>query len=138
MEIVLSTVIIFTNDIIFNFFRAKSPQRRRQKKPKNAGKICQGKVQIKTNRDGVYVFQIAVEALANIRTVVSLGCERVFLDMYVKDLIPYIKSSRKKAHFRGFMLGLARSLLNFAYAAGLGYGIDLLILKHLTYGDMFK
>lgn len=84
------------------------------------------------------MFQIAVEALANIRTVVSLGCEEVFLDLYVKDLVPYLKSTRLKCHYRGFVLGLARSLLVFAYAAGLSYGIKLLIKGDLNYGDMFQ
>lgn len=79
-----------------------------------------------------------MEALANIRTVVSLGCEGVILEKYVKDLVPYLKSSRKKSHFRGFVLGMARSLLFFAYAAGIGYGVEVLIQGDITYGVMFQ
>lgn len=84
------------------------------------------------------VFQIAVEALANIRTVISLGCEDMFLQMYINDLLPYLKYARIKCHFRGIILALARGLVNFADATGMVYGIKVIIQGDLTYGDMFK
>nr|CAD1918043.1 ABCB transporter [Chrysochus auratus] len=82
--------------------------------------------------------KVAVEALANIRTVISLGCENIFLDLYVKDLVPYQKLAKKKAHFRGMVLGMARSLILFAYAAGIAYGVKLVINQVIDYGTMFK
>ncbi|KAJ8942717.1 hypothetical protein NQ318_017016 [Aromia moschata] len=82
--------------------------------------------------------KIAVEALANIRTVVSLGCENVFLEEYKKELAPYKKIAKMKSHFRGLVLGMARSLMLFAYAAGMTYGAKLIVDKEVEYGVVFK
>ncbi|KAJ8964325.1 hypothetical protein NQ314_004995, partial [Rhamnusium bicolor] len=81
--------------------------------------------------------QIAVEAIANIRTVASLGCENVFLKLYLNELMPYQKVAKTKAHFRGVVLGMARSLLLFAYAAGMTYGVKIIIDKEVEYGAVF-
>ncbi|KAJ8922242.1 hypothetical protein NQ315_004179, partial [Exocentrus adspersus] len=82
--------------------------------------------------------KIAVEAIANIRTVVSLGCEDVFQKLYVSELIPYQKTSKMKSHFRAVVLGMARSLILFAYAAGMTYGAQLIINREVDYGTVFK
>ncbi|XP_056648993.1 ATP-dependent translocase ABCB1-like isoform X1 [Diorhabda sublineata] len=81
--------------------------------------------------------KLAVETISNIRTVVSLGCEAVFLDNFVKELLPYLKIARKKSHFRGVVLGMARSLMLFAYAAGMKYGSTLIISGKSDYGTIF-
>lgn len=62
----------------------------------------------------------------------------MFLEMFIEDLRPYLKSTRFKCHYRGFILGLARGLVNFADAAGMAYGIKLIIQRDLSYEDMFK
>nr|CAH7755523.1 unnamed protein product [Callosobruchus chinensis] len=82
--------------------------------------------------------KIAVEAISNIRTVASLGCEKVFQDLYFKELLPYQKTAERKAHFRGLVLGLARSLLLFAYAAALAYGVIVIMKKELDHGTFFQ
>ncbi|XP_018573284.1 multidrug resistance protein 1-like isoform X2 [Anoplophora glabripennis] len=81
--------------------------------------------------------KIAVEAIANIRTVASLGCEDVFQRLYVDELVPYQKSGKIKSHFRGVVLGMARSLLLFAYAAGMAYGAQLIVDGVVYYGTVF-
>ncbi|CAH0548000.1 unnamed protein product [Brassicogethes aeneus] len=82
--------------------------------------------------------KIAVEAIGNIRTVVSLGCEKVFYDQYVNELAPYQKMSKKKSHYRGLVLGLARSLMLFAYSAGMTYGAQLIVSREQEYANVFK
>ncbi|XP_074038788.1 ATP-dependent translocase ABCB1 isoform X2 [Leptinotarsa decemlineata] len=82
--------------------------------------------------------KLAVEAIANIRTVVSLCCESVFLELYVQELQPYQKVAKKKCHFRGFVVGIARSLLIFAYSVGIVYGAKLIIDRELDYATVFK
>ncbi|KAK9877180.1 hypothetical protein WA026_016928 [Henosepilachna vigintioctopunctata] len=76
---------------------------------------------------------IATEAVTNVRTVASLGCEKLFLDRYTKELEPYIVSSKKQAHFRAFQLGLARVLMSYGYAVGFFFGVRLIISRGLQY-----
>ncbi|CAG9824229.1 unnamed protein product [Phaedon cochleariae] len=82
--------------------------------------------------------KMAVEAIGNIRTVVSLGCENIFHEMYIRELTPYLALAKKKSHFRGVILGMARSLIVFAYAAGIGYGSKLIIDGEVEYGTVIK
>lgn len=82
--------------------------------------------------------QIAIEAISNIRTVVSLGNERVFCDIYNEELVPYVKICKRRCHFRGLVYGMARSLMLFAYAAGIAYGAKMIIIDGVDYGLVFK
>ncbi|KAL3285401.1 hypothetical protein HHI36_019505 [Cryptolaemus montrouzieri] len=82
--------------------------------------------------------RIAVEAIGNIRTVVSLGCEKIFLTQYTDELLPYIVSAKRKSHSRSFIMGLAKSLMFVAYAIGLFYGCKLIIDENINYGIIFK
>lgn len=89
----------------------------------------------------LYLFvcpKIAVEAIGNIRTVTSLGCEQVFYKNYVAELTPYVTTVRRQAHFRGLIMGIARSIMLFAYAGGLSYGAQLIIEESLHYGIVYK
>ncbi|KAL3284931.1 hypothetical protein HHI36_019063 [Cryptolaemus montrouzieri] len=81
---------------------------------------------------------IAVEAICNIRTVVSLGCEKVFLKQYTKELEPYIISSKKQSHFRAFQLGIARVLMSYGYLVGFFYGSRLVISSNIPYRTIIK
>lgn len=69
--------------------------------------------------------KIAVEAVGNIRTVVSLGREAMFFKMYMDLLEPTAKSAQKVTHMRGVVYGIARSIWFFAYAACMVYGGQL-------------
>ncbi|XP_068902276.1 multidrug resistance protein 2-like [Tenebrio molitor] len=82
--------------------------------------------------------KIAVEAIGNIRTIASLGCEQVFYENYVTQLTPYVKNVKKQMHFRSVVMGVARSVMLFAYAVGIGYGANLMINSNLDYGVVFK
>ncbi|XP_068902279.1 ATP-dependent translocase ABCB1-like [Tenebrio molitor] len=81
---------------------------------------------------------IAVEAIGNIRTIASLGCEQVFYEYYVNELAPYVKNVKKQMHFRSIVMGVARSVFLFAYAVGMGYGATLMTTANLDYGVVFK
>lgn len=85
-----------------------------------------------------FYIQIAVEAIGSIRTVVSLGCEKLLVARYTEELVPYIVSSKRKSHFKSFMLGVAKSLMYFAYAAGLSYGAKIIVTEKIHYGIVFK
>lgn len=82
--------------------------------------------------------QIAVDAVGNIRTVASLGCEETFYNLYTTELVPYYKKSTQSAHIRGILLGLSRSLVNFSYVIALYYGGTLIVNEKLDYAVVFK
>ncbi|XP_044268848.1 ATP-dependent translocase ABCB1-like isoform X3 [Tribolium madens] len=81
--------------------------------------------------------KIAVEAIGNIRTIASLGCEEVFYGFYVKELTPYVANIKKQMHFRSVVLGVARSIMLFAYSVGMGYGAKLMTDSDVDYGTVF-
>uniref|UniRef100_A0A1B0AKC4 ABC-type xenobiotic transporter n=1 Tax=Glossina pallidipes TaxID=7398 RepID=A0A1B0AKC4_GLOPL len=81
--------------------------------------------------------KLAVEVVSNIRTVVSLGCEEMFYRLYMEMLGPAVKKSKRNTHYRGFVYGLARSLMYFAYAACMYYGGWCVIHKGMAFGDVF-
>ncbi|RZC33786.1 multidrug resistance protein 1, partial [Asbolus verrucosus] len=81
--------------------------------------------------------KLAVEAVANVRTVVSLGCEETFHSLYISYLIPHYQRTLRNTHFRAVVLGLARSLMFFAYSVCMYYG-GILIKDGLLYQDVFK
>lgn len=82
--------------------------------------------------------KIAVEAIDNMKTVKSLGCENIFCEYYVKELIHCKKIGFRRSHVRAFILGCARSLQFVAYAAGMVYGAKILSLGEVDSGTVFK
>ncbi|CAG9824228.1 unnamed protein product [Phaedon cochleariae] len=82
--------------------------------------------------------KLAIEAIGNIRTVVSLGCEQVFLDLFEKELLPYRAIANRKSHIRGLILGMARALMIASYLVGMTYGGKLIIDGAVEYGTIFK
>ena len=83
-------------------------------------------------------FQLAVEVVSNIRTVVSLGKEPMFHKQYMALLEPSVAVAKRNTHYRGFVYGIARSLMFFAFAACMFYGGYLVANEGLFYGDVFK
>ncbi|KAK9875206.1 hypothetical protein WA026_005998 [Henosepilachna vigintioctopunctata] len=81
---------------------------------------------------------IAVEAIGNIRTVASLGCEKVFLSRYTEELMPYMSSIIRKSHSSSLMFGVSKSLFFCSYAAGISYGAKLMIEENTNYGTVLK
>lgn len=77
--------------------------------------------------------QIALEAVSNVRTVVSLGLEKWFVSEYVRALTPVVKIAHKNAHCRGLVAGLSRSLFNFVNSIALTYGGHLIVSEGVRY-----
>ncbi|KPI95628.1 Multidrug resistance protein 3 [Papilio xuthus] len=82
--------------------------------------------------------KLAVEAVANVRTVASLGREEMVVKEYSMHLLPTLIHAKKTSHWRGIVFGLSRSIFNFAYAASLFYGGTLMIYKHIDYVLILK
>lgn len=81
--------------------------------------------------------KIAVEAVGNIRTVVSLGREKMFYKMYVDLLEPTVENAKRVTHMRGLVYGLARSIWFFAYAACMVYGGQLVADEQMSIATVF-
>ncbi|KAI4456367.1 atp-binding cassette sub-family b [Holotrichia oblita] len=82
--------------------------------------------------------KVAVEAVANIRTVVAMSCEEVFYTMYTAEMVPHYNKGRKSAHFRGVILGLSRSLIYLAYGIAFFYGGHLVVNDGLEVRRVFQ
>ncbi|XP_049873104.1 ATP-dependent translocase ABCB1-like [Pectinophora gossypiella] len=80
--------------------------------------------------------KIAVEAVANVRTVASLGREEKFIEEYAVQLEPALELAKKSAHWRGLVFGLSRGLFSFVYAAALYYGGTLIVYDGVNYEDV--
>ncbi|XP_044258218.1 ATP-dependent translocase ABCB1 [Tribolium madens] len=82
--------------------------------------------------------KLAVEAVGNVRTVVSLGLEETFHKLYISFLMEHHKRTLRNTHFRAIVLGLARSVMFFAYSVCMYYGGHLIRDEGLLYQDVFK
>ncbi|XP_059052143.1 ATP-dependent translocase ABCB1-like isoform X2 [Achroia grisella] len=82
--------------------------------------------------------KLAVEAVANMRTVASLGKEKMFLNKYAVELLPALIIAKRSAHWRGIVFGLSRGLFNFIYAAAMYYGGILIVNEHINYSIIIK
>ncbi|XP_041979050.1 ATP-dependent translocase ABCB1 [Aricia agestis] len=82
--------------------------------------------------------KVAVEAVANVRTVASLGREETFCNEYGRLLLPALLLAKKSAHWRGIVFGCSRGLFNFVYAATLYYGGTLMVYDGIDYAVILK
>ncbi|KAF5286694.1 hypothetical protein FQA39_LY16177 [Lamprigera yunnana] len=82
--------------------------------------------------------KIAVEAVANIRTVASLNGEDNFYQQYCKELDSHYATAKKNTHGRAVILAIARSIMFFAYSATTYYGGLLIVNEGMPYEKMFK
>ena len=84
------------------------------------------------------VFQLAIEAITNIRTVAGLGREKTFVQKYIHELITPHNEAKRKSHIRGLVFGFAQSMPFFAYAGCMYYGGYLVDQEELEYQSVFK
>ena len=83
-------------------------------------------------------FQLAVEAVGNIRTVAGLGREKTFHQQYMLELHPAHEKAQRNTHVRGVVFGLARSIMFFAYATAMYYGGQLVVQDGVPFEDILK
>ncbi|XP_063224733.1 multidrug resistance protein homolog 49-like [Bacillus rossius redtenbacheri] len=82
--------------------------------------------------------KIAVEAISNLRTVASLGAERLFIKRYEQELQVAKKAAAMKTRLRGFIFAFGQSSPFFGYALSLYYGGYLVATEGLPYENIIK
>ncbi|XP_031765976.2 ATP-dependent translocase ABCB1-like isoform X2 [Galleria mellonella] len=82
--------------------------------------------------------KLALDAISNVRTVASLGKERMFLNCYSILLLPGLQIAKRASHWRGLVFGLSRGLMNFTNAIALYYGGTLIVNEHIDYAIVMK
>lgn len=79
-----------------------------------------------------------MEAVANVRTVASLGREYTFREEYAKNLKPALDLAKRASHMRGLVFGLSRGIFNFVMAAAIYYGGTLIISEEVEFQVVFQ
>ncbi|XP_054737347.1 multidrug resistance protein homolog 49 [Anastrepha obliqua] len=82
--------------------------------------------------------RVAVEAIANIRTVTSLGLEREVLLRYCEQIDKANNACRQKVRFRGLVFGLGQTAPFISYGISLYYGGILVADREVPYQDIIK
>lgn len=79
-----------------------------------------------------------MEAVGNVRTVASLGCEKTFHNLYVDELKPHQRVAKRNSYVRALVLSLARSVMFFAFAVCIYYGGYLIHNENMEVEKVFK
>ncbi|XP_021920941.1 multidrug resistance protein homolog 49-like isoform X2 [Zootermopsis nevadensis] len=82
--------------------------------------------------------KIAVEAIANIRTVTSLCGEQLFLERYMTELLSAQQAARRKTYLRGPVFSFGQTVPFFGYGLSLYYGGYLVSTEGLPYKNVIK
>ncbi|CAF0750899.1 unnamed protein product [Adineta ricciae] len=80
----------------------------------------------------------AIEAVQNIRTVVSLHVENYFIELYKETFDRDFKHALKQSQRTAFANALANSLMFFIHTAAFGYGAQLVRNGEMTYVKVFQ
>ncbi|XP_075128118.1 ATP-dependent translocase ABCB1-like [Leptodactylus fuscus] len=81
--------------------------------------------------------KVAIDAVENIRTVVSLTREKKFEALYGEKLEGPYRNSIKNAHVQGFSYGLSQAIMFFAYAGSFQFGAFLVSEGYMTFDNVF-
>lgn len=82
--------------------------------------------------------RMAVEAIANIRTIASLGQEAYVLNRYTDEIINAEAACQSKIRYRGTVYALGQTIPFLGYALAFYYGGTLVANDAMEYKDIIK
>lgn len=82
--------------------------------------------------------KMAVEAIANIKTVASLGQESHVLKRYTEEVQKAEKACKQKVRYRGLVFALGQNTPLFGYALAFSYGGIMVANEGLEYKNVIK
>lgn len=82
--------------------------------------------------------KMAVEAIANIKTVASLGQEKHVYERYAKEVESAEVACRHKIRYRGLVYGLGQTTPLFGYSLAFFYGGLMVANEGLEYKNVIK
>ncbi|XP_072329676.1 bile salt export pump-like isoform X1 [Scyliorhinus torazame] len=82
--------------------------------------------------------RISSEALSNIRTIAGLAKEKMFVQLYEKQLEAPYRAAIKKANVYGLCFGFAQSVIFMANAASYRFGGYLVVAESLHFSIVFR
>ncbi|XP_073253010.1 ATP-dependent translocase ABCB1-like isoform X3 [Porites lutea] len=100
--------------------------------------MVQGSMSGKGEDKNIQSGKIAVETIANIRTVVSLVKEKTFFDKYAQALSAPYKKALRNAQLEGISFGISEAFMFLANAVAFKYGGYLVAEKEMTFNEMMK
>lgn len=82
--------------------------------------------------------RIATETVENIKTVVSLGREFYFYNLFISTFNRKFKRTLFLVHIRGIFYGISTSVLFFIQAASFSYGFYLIMNDDLSVPSIYR
>ncbi|XP_065339675.1 ATP-dependent translocase ABCB1-like isoform X2 [Cloeon dipterum] len=82
--------------------------------------------------------RIATESVQNVRTVQSLGKERLFFNKYVKNLEAPFREARKQALLYAMVFSFSQAVIYLMYAGAFRYGAYLIEIGDMIPTDVYR
>lgn len=95
-------------------------------------------VRFQNPTDHIIVFQVAIEAIENMRTVSGLTRENTFYTQYVDKLAGPFRDSLIRANIIALAYSFSQSIMYFAFGAIFWFGAWLIRQEEATSDSVFK
>lgn len=82
--------------------------------------------------------RVASESVGNIKTVRSLGLEKLFLNLYMRYLDEPFKEAKKQAFIYAAVFGFSQAVIFMMYAGAFRFGAYLIDINEMTATEVYR